>query len=166
MTKTRERNEAHPEGKGKILKRLSTGKTGGPNNFGRVAAFHRDDGAKRLHQLVDLRRNTPSNGIFERTEYEPNRSSRINYAGFRGGNKIGQDLPPLASGTALESPVSLFSRSRLSPPLWNKKKVSSCVPLSQANPRPRESLHLLHRRWRREGLRLGLRRLYLSLPRG
>ncbi|KAI4300256.1 hypothetical protein L6164_033653 [Bauhinia variegata] len=56
---------------------LSKGKTAGRNSSGRITAFHRGGGAKRLQRRVDLKRCTSSMGIVERIEYDPNRSSRI-----------------------------------------------------------------------------------------
>ncbi|KAK3210768.1 hypothetical protein Dsin_015474 [Dipteronia sinensis] len=40
-------------------------------------AFHRGGGSKRLQRKIDLKRSTPSIGIVERIENDPNHSSRI-----------------------------------------------------------------------------------------
>lgn len=56
---------------------VSKGKTAGRNSSGRITAFHRGGGAKRLQRRVDLKRSTSAMGIVERVEYDPNRSSRI-----------------------------------------------------------------------------------------
>lgn len=56
---------------------LSTGKSAGRNSSGRITAFHRGGGSKRLLRKIDLKRSTSSIGIVERIEYDPNRSSRI-----------------------------------------------------------------------------------------
>ncbi|KAK1557124.1 hypothetical protein Q3G72_018414 [Acer saccharum] len=65
--------------KGRALGQLSwgTGKSGGRNSSGRITTFHRGGGSKRLQRRIDLKRNTPSIGIVQRVEYDPNRSSRI-----------------------------------------------------------------------------------------
>ncbi|GMJ05871.1 hypothetical protein like AT2G07715 [Hibiscus trionum] len=55
----------------------STGKSAGRNSSGRITVFHRGGGSKRLQRRIDLKRSTSSMGIVERTEYDPNRSSRI-----------------------------------------------------------------------------------------
>ncbi|CAN6217001.1 unnamed protein product [Urochloa humidicola] len=61
------------------LKRLtlSSSKTAGRNSSGRITSFHRGGGAKRLQRKVDAKRSTSSQGIVERIEYDPNRSSSI-----------------------------------------------------------------------------------------
>ncbi|KAK3226493.1 hypothetical protein Dsin_006355 [Dipteronia sinensis] len=65
--------------KARALRQLSwgTGKSGGRNSSGRITTFHRGGGSKRLQRRIDLKRSTPSIGIVERVEYDPNRSSRI-----------------------------------------------------------------------------------------
>jgi len=52
--------------------------SGGRNNNGRITAFHRGGGHKRLYRLIDFRRNklqVPAK--VEAIEYDPNRSARI-----------------------------------------------------------------------------------------
>lgn len=52
--------------------------SGGRNNNGRVTAFHRGGGHKRLYRLIDFKRNklqVPAK--VEAIEYDPNRSARI-----------------------------------------------------------------------------------------
>uniref|UniRef100_A0A2P2J9S5 60S ribosomal protein L2, mitochondrial n=1 Tax=Rhizophora mucronata TaxID=61149 RepID=A0A2P2J9S5_RHIMU len=56
---------------------LSKGKTAGRNSQGRITSFHRGGGAKRIGRIIDVKRNTPSIGVVERIEYDPNRSCRI-----------------------------------------------------------------------------------------
>nr|BCT43253.1 ribosomal protein L2 [Musa beccarii] len=56
---------------------LSPRKSAGRNSSGRITAFHRGGGSKRLLRKIDLKRSTESIGIVERIEYDPNRSSRI-----------------------------------------------------------------------------------------
>ncbi|KAK2644575.1 hypothetical protein Ddye_019770 [Dipteronia dyeriana] len=65
--------------KGRALRQLSwgTGKSAGRNSSGRITSFHRGGGSKRLQRRIDLKRSTPSIGIVQRVEYDPNRSSRI-----------------------------------------------------------------------------------------
>nr|AKI85065.1 ribosomal protein L2 [Pelargonium cotyledonis] len=64
---------------GKTLKQFTffKAKTGGRNRSGRITAFHRGGGAKRLKRVVDLKRKIPSMGVVERIEYDPNRSCRL-----------------------------------------------------------------------------------------
>lgn len=53
-------------------------KTGGRNHFGRVTAWHRGGGNKRLYRIIDFKRD--KFGIpakVETIEYDPNRSARI-----------------------------------------------------------------------------------------
>jgi large subunit ribosomal protein L2 len=53
-------------------------KTGGRNNKGRIATFHKGGGHKRLYRLIDFKRNTFNvKGYVVRIEYDPNRSSYI-----------------------------------------------------------------------------------------
>jgi len=52
--------------------------SGGRNNTGRITAFHRGGGHKRLYRLIDFKRNKlriPAR--VEAIEYDPNRSARI-----------------------------------------------------------------------------------------
>lgn len=49
----------------------------GRNSSGRITAFHRGGGSKRLLRRIDFKRNILSTGIVERIEYDPNRSARI-----------------------------------------------------------------------------------------
>ncbi|MQM18944.1 hypothetical protein Taro_051942 [Colocasia esculenta] len=56
---------------------LGKGKSGGRNSQGRITAFHRGGGAKRLLRRIDLKRSTHGVGVVERIEYDPNRSSKI-----------------------------------------------------------------------------------------
>ncbi|MGZ8423363.1 MAG: 50S ribosomal protein L2 [Candidatus Binatia bacterium] len=52
--------------------------SGGRNNTGRITAFHRGGGHKRLYRLIDFKRNklkVPAK--VEAIEYDPNRSARI-----------------------------------------------------------------------------------------
>ncbi|KAF5204585.1 50S ribosomal protein L2 [Thalictrum thalictroides] len=64
---------------GRALKQFTIGKpkNAGRNSQGRITSFHRGGGAKRLQRTVDLKRTTPSLGIVERIEYDPNRSSQL-----------------------------------------------------------------------------------------
>ena len=60
------------------LKRLSLSKkynTAGRNNSGKITAFNRGGGSKRLFRKMDFKRALLSTGIVETVEYDPNRSS-------------------------------------------------------------------------------------------
>ena len=53
-------------------------KTGGRNNQGRITAWHRGGGAKKIYRIIDFKRQGESaSGTVERLEYDPNRSARI-----------------------------------------------------------------------------------------
>lgn len=56
---------------------VGKGKTGGRNNTGSITSWHRGGGHKRKQRIIDTKRNTPSIGVVERIEYDPNRSTRI-----------------------------------------------------------------------------------------
>nr|YP_009047321.1 ribosomal protein L2 [Ptychomnion cygnisetum]AGN74073.1 ribosomal protein L2 [Ptychomnion cygnisetum]AHI16069.1 ribosomal protein L2 [Ptychomnion cygnisetum] len=55
------------------LKKRSAGR----NSSGRITVFHRGGGSKRLHRKMDFQRSTPSIGLVQRIDYDPNRSSWI-----------------------------------------------------------------------------------------
>jgi large subunit ribosomal protein L2 len=66
--------------KGRPVKALITGlqKTGGRNNNGRITAYQRGGGHKRLYRAVDFKRQKADvAATVERIEYDPNRSSFI-----------------------------------------------------------------------------------------
>lgn len=76
--------------KGRPEKGLSTGggKKGGRNNRGRVTAFQRGGGHKRLYRQVDFRRdNLGIEGRVEHIEYDPNRTAHIALIFFGNGDK-------------------------------------------------------------------------------
>ena len=63
-------------------------KTGGRNNVGRVTAWQRGGGHKRLYRIIDFKRN--KEGIAARVatiEYDPNRSSHIALLHYADGEK-------------------------------------------------------------------------------
>ncbi len=63
-------------------------KSGGRNNRGRVTAFHRGGGHKRLYRIIDFRRNNFGiPGRVERIEYDPNRTAHIALVAFVNGDK-------------------------------------------------------------------------------
>ncbi|MBF9035748.1 50S ribosomal protein L2 [Rhodobacterales bacterium HKCCE2091] len=66
--------------KGRPVKSLTEGltKKGGRNNTGRITAFRRGGGAKRLYRVVDFkRRKFDVPALVERIEYDPNRTAFI-----------------------------------------------------------------------------------------
>jgi len=67
--------------KGKPYKPLTFGKrsTGGRNNTGRITAWHRGGGHKRLLRTIEFKgvRKGSQPGVVQRIEYDPNRSARI-----------------------------------------------------------------------------------------
>lgn len=63
-------------------------RTGGRNNHGRVTAYHRGGGHKRLYRRIDFKR--AKDGIpatVKSIEYDPNRSARIALLAYRDGEK-------------------------------------------------------------------------------
>ena len=53
-------------------------KTGGRNNYGRVTAWQRGGGNKRMYRVIDFKRDKHSvSARVETIEYDPNRSARI-----------------------------------------------------------------------------------------
>lgn len=57
---------------------VSIKKTGGRNNYGRVTAWQRGGGNKRLYRVIDFKRDKHSvSARVETIEYDPNRSARI-----------------------------------------------------------------------------------------
>jgi large subunit ribosomal protein L2 len=63
-------------------------KTGGRNNLGRVTAWHRGGGHKRLYRIIDFKRNKleiPAK--VASIEYDPNRSARIALLHYVDGEK-------------------------------------------------------------------------------
>ncbi|KAK4536023.1 hypothetical protein CDCA_CDCA07G2048 [Cyanidium caldarium] len=68
--------------RGRPVKRLTAGRrrqTGGRNNQGRITAWHRGSGHKRLYRIIDFARRNYAGlpGTVERVEYDPNRSGLI-----------------------------------------------------------------------------------------
>jgi large subunit ribosomal protein L2 len=62
--------------------------SGGRNSYGRVTAWHRGGGHKRLYRRIDFRRDKP--GVPARVaaiEYDPNRSARIALLHYKDGEK-------------------------------------------------------------------------------
>jgi large subunit ribosomal protein L2 len=63
-------------------------KTGGRNCYGRITAWHRGGGHKRLYRIIDFRRD--KRGIPAKVvsiEYDPNRSARIALLVYKDGEK-------------------------------------------------------------------------------
>ncbi len=93
---------------GPLLK--SVRKTGGRNSYGRVTAWQRGCGNKRLYRVIDFKRNKHGiPAIVESVEYDPNRSSRIALLKYKDGErryivapvglKVGEEL---VSGSGVE----------------------------------------------------------------
>jgi large subunit ribosomal protein L2 len=63
-------------------------KSGGRNNNGRITAYHRGGGHKRLYRMVDFKRdNFGIEGKVARIEYDPNRTAHIALVVFSNGEK-------------------------------------------------------------------------------
>jgi large subunit ribosomal protein L2 len=66
--------------KGDPEKKLTVGlkSTGGRNNYGRVTAWHRGGGHKKLYRIIDFKRKKfDVEAVVERMEYDPNRTCFI-----------------------------------------------------------------------------------------
>lgn len=69
-----------------LLKKIK--KTGGRNNRGKVTAWHRGGGNKRLYRIIDFKRNIDSSvATVETVEYDPNRSAHICLVKYEDGTK-------------------------------------------------------------------------------
>ena len=82
-----DKSELH---KGRPVKGLTEGlsKSGGRNNRGRVTAFNRGGGAKRLYRKIDFKRNKFGiEGTVERLEYDPNRTAFIALINYTDGEQ-------------------------------------------------------------------------------
>lgn len=76
--------------KGDPVKRLAKGlmQKGGRNNAGRITAWRRGGGHKRLYRVVDFKRRKFDVGaVVERIEYDPNRSSFIALIRYEDGDQ-------------------------------------------------------------------------------
>jgi len=76
--------------KGASERSLTQGRTGsgGRNNNGRITAYHRGGGHKRLYRMVDFKRdNFGVEGKVARIEYDPNRTTHIALVVFSNGDK-------------------------------------------------------------------------------
>src|SRR4030066_327100 len=63
-------------------------KTGGRNSYGRITAWHRGGGHKRLYRLIDFRRDKKEiPATVASIEYDPNRSARIALLHYADGEK-------------------------------------------------------------------------------
>src|SRR5262252_7665353 len=63
-------------------------KSGGRNNRGRVTAYHRGGGHKRLYRVIDFRRDKDGvPAVVASIEYDPNRSARIALLHYLDGEK-------------------------------------------------------------------------------
>ncbi len=63
-------------------------KTGGRNSYGRVTAWHRGGGHRRIYRLIDFKRNKREiPAKVAQIEYDPNRSARIALLHYRDGEK-------------------------------------------------------------------------------
>jgi len=63
-------------------------RTGGRNSYGRVTAWHRGGGAKKMFRLVDFKRDkTAIPAVVETLEYDPNRSAMIALLKYRDGER-------------------------------------------------------------------------------
>ena len=76
--------------RGRPVKHLTEGltKTGGRNNRGKVTAYHRGGGHKRLYRVVDFkRRKFDVPATVERLEYDPNRTAFIALVRYEDGEQ-------------------------------------------------------------------------------
>jgi len=63
-------------------------KTGGRNSYGRITAWHRGQGHKRMYRMIDFRRDKKEiSAKVASIEYDPNRSARIALLHYADGEK-------------------------------------------------------------------------------
>src|SRR5512138_1280193 len=63
-------------------------KTGGRNNTGRVTAWQRGGGNKRMYRVIDFKRDKVGiPAVVSTIEYDPNRSARIALLTYKDGEK-------------------------------------------------------------------------------
>jgi large subunit ribosomal protein L2 len=96
-------------------------KSGGRNHYGRVTAWHRGGGHKRLYRRIDFRREKIGVPAKVATiEYDPNRSAHIALLHYRDGEKRYILAPQgLAVGDVLEAGPSAEIRTGNALPLAN-----------------------------------------------
>ena len=76
--------------KGKSIKSLTIGKksSSGRNNFGRITSRRRGSGHKQKYREIDFYRNKHDiEGVVERIEYDPNRTSHIMLVKYKDGER-------------------------------------------------------------------------------
>ncbi|ADV33596.1 50S ribosomal protein L2 [Candidatus Blochmanniella vafra str. BVAF] len=71
-----------------LLSKITTKKSGGRNNYGRITTRHIGGGHKRRYRIIDFKRNKDNiNAIVERIEYDPNRSANIALLLYKDGER-------------------------------------------------------------------------------
>ncbi len=95
-------------------------KTGGRNNLGRITAWQRGGGHKRMYRIIDFKRD--KDGIRARVaaiEYDPNRSARIALLHYEDGEK-----------RYILAPVGLKVNDTVMSGEQAEIRVGNCLPLS------------------------------------
>lgn len=94
-------------------------RTGGRNHSGKITAWHRGGGARKLYRRIDFKRNKfDCVGTIEAIEYDPNRSCHIALVRYEDGEKRYILAPGgLTAGDTIESGHQV------------EPKVGSCMPL-------------------------------------
>jgi len=107
--------------KGGPKKSLTKGisKTGGRNNNGRITAYHRGGGHKRLYRLVDFKRSVQDIvATVERIEYDPNRTAFIALIKYENGQE-----------SYILAPQKLNSGDKIVSSSSADIKIGNCLPL-------------------------------------
>ncbi len=96
-------------------------KTGGRNNYGRITAYKRSGGHKRMYRIIDFKRDKlDMPGKVSAIEYDPNRSSRIALLQYTDGQKS-YIVAPLGLSVGEEIVSTKGSNAEI--------KTGNCMPL-------------------------------------
>ena len=100
---------------------VSTKKSGGRNNQGKITLRHRGGGAKRKYRVIDFKRNKDNiEGIVASIEYDPNRTANIALINYVDGEK-----------RYIIAPKGLKVGDRIVSGENVDIKVGNCLPLDQ-----------------------------------
>ena len=100
---------------------VSTKKSGGRNNQGKITLRHRGGGAKRKYRVIDFKRNKDNiEGIVASIEYDPNRAANIALINYVDGEK-----------RYIIAPKGLKVGDRIVSGENVDIKVGNCLPLDQ-----------------------------------
>lgn len=99
-------------------------KTGGRNNLGRVTAFQRGGGHKRMYRIIDFKRDKRDiPAVVATIEYDPNRSARIALLKYADGEKRYIIAP---DGLKVGETIVASEKAEI--------KVGNCLPIEKIPP--------------------------------